>query len=55
MELKPLIAGIWRGLYELLIVPYGIETGFAPLGYYLYILLIVPYGIETYTKRAGSH
>ena len=49
MELKLLITISVRTFFQLLIVPYGIET--IQKHYCLfhrYLLLIVPYGIETF-------
>ena len=37
--------------WELLIVPYGIETLFVVLAFLPVHLLIVPYGIETYKSK----
>ena len=48
MELKRLKGAILRTQKNLLIVPYGIETGNScNRNKYLSVLLIVPYGIET--------
>ena len=48
MELKPICTFYVGFVFILLIVPYGIETGYSGLYYRRGIsLLIVPYGIET--------
>ena len=47
MELKQFKITHYENRTCLLIVPYGIETGYGQHGKALVLLLIVPYGIET--------
>ena len=52
MELKPSHVDIcYFQEFQLLIVPYGIETNFAFRVCLLLPLLIVPYGIETVNSK----
>ena len=50
MELKRLKKALKDDWFELLIVPYGIETTEFPVEFVGDRLLIVPYGIETLEK-----
>ena len=47
MELKLYCNKSRKSFYGLLIVPYGIETGYKQQKAFHPLLLIVPYGIET--------
>ena len=56
MELKRFTARDNLSLYNLLIVPYGIETTLNRVGTPIVrALLIVPYGIETLIRNFFSH